>query len=39
MESEQPVFKAEKAKGFEEYFGVHPELVEGAQYFGNSENA
>ena len=28
----------EQAKNFEDYFGAHPELLEGARFFGNSEN-
>ena len=36
---ESDVFSPEKANGFEEYFGAHPQLVEGARYFGNSEVA
>ena len=36
---EQEGFTPDKAKGFEEYFGAHPQLVEGARYFGNSEAA
>lgn len=31
------VYQVDKAKGFKDYFGVHPELVEGAAFFGNSE--
>ena len=33
------VFSAAKAQDFKEYFGVHPDLVEGTTYFGNSEGA
>ena len=28
----------EQRKHFEDYFGVHPQLLEGSRYFGNSEN-
>jgi hypothetical protein len=37
VEGDFPVFQQEKAKGFEEYFGVNPQLVEGAAFFGNSD--
>lgn len=29
---------AEKAKGFEEYFIVLPQLAEGAEFFGNTKS-
>jgi hypothetical protein len=30
-------FNDDQKKGFEQYYGAHPELVEGSKYFGNSE--
>lgn len=32
-----PVHQACKAQGFQEYFRAHPQVVEGAGYFGNAE--
>ena len=29
---------SEQRKNFEDYFGTHPQLLEGSPYFGNSEN-
>ena len=33
----EQAFSVEAQKGFEEYFGANPLLVEGAKFFGNSE--
>lgn len=30
-------FTKEQADAFIKYYGVHPDLMEGARYFGNSE--
>jgi len=35
MEAE--VFSDQQKREFEQYFGTHPDLLEGAKYFGNSE--
>jgi hypothetical protein len=31
------VFNQQQILGFKEYYGAHPDLVEGAKYFRNSE--
>ena len=33
----EQAFSAEAQKGFEDYFGANPQLVEGSKFFGNSE--
>lgn len=30
-------FTKEQVEAFVKYFGAHPDLMEGAKYFGNSE--
>lgn len=30
-------FSKDQAEAFIKYYGVHPDLMEGARYFGNSE--
>jgi len=37
MQKVENDFDDSQKAGFEQYYGVHPDLVEGARYFGNSE--
>ncbi len=37
MHAEGKVFTQQQIVGFKQYYGAHPDLVEGAKWFRNSE--